>query len=163
MYAGNMPFGRGRLMQKPGMARGMALAALAAAAIPTSFLALGIRPDAIAAHYRDTLTPEGFTVWLSGLIVATLSPPLMAIVFWHGSKSVRYGWLVHILLVPITYAVVRGAIAIMLMAAGEPDSDGLTGWATAPAAMLMLLCPVFYFAALGFTRLRRRRAPANGS
>lgn len=150
-------------MQKLPRVRGIALAALVAAAVATSFAVLGTRPDGIAIFYRDTLNSAGFTVWFSGLMVATLSPPIVAITFWFGSKRGRYGWLLHFLLVPVTYAVLRGAIAIMLMAANEPDSDGPTGWATDPAAMMMLLCPVVYFAVLGFKRLGRRRAAANGS
>lgn len=126
-------------------------------------MALGMRSDGIASYYRDTLTAAGFTAWFTGLMVATLSPPIVAITFWFGSKRTLYGWLLHLLLVPVTYAVVRGAIAIMLTAASEPDSDGPTGWATDPAAMLMLLCPAVYFAALGFTRLHRRSVPPNGS
>ena len=150
-------------MQKHARTRSVALAVLVAVAVAGSFVALGMRPDGIANYYRDTLTPAGFTIWLSGLIIATLSPPILAIACWTGAKKVRHGRLLHFLLLPITYAVVRGAIAIMLMAASEPDSDGPTGWATDPAAMLMLLCPVAYFALLGFKRLRRQSAPANGS
>ena len=51
----------------------------------------------------------------------------------------------------------------MLMAAGEPDGDGPTGWATDPATLLMLFCPLMYFIALGLARLRRRTALANAS
>lgn len=148
-------------MQKNGKAKGIALTALVAAAVAATFIALGTRPDSIADYYRDTLTPAGFAAWLSGLIVATIFPPIVALTFWFSSKKSRYGWLLHLLLVPLTYAIVQGAIAIMLMAAGEPDSDGLTGWATDPAAILMLLCPVAYFATLGFTRLRGRNASTN--
>jgi hypothetical protein len=150
-------------MQKDGRAKGIALTALVAVAVAAPFVALGMRPDGIASYYRDTLTPAGFAVWFSGLMVATLSPPILAIIFWFGSKKARYGWLLHLLFVPVTYATVRGAVAIMLIVANEPDSDGPTGWATDSAEMLMLLCPVVYFAALCSTRLRRRSAPANGS
>lgn len=145
-----------------GKARGIVLAALIATAVAGSFVVFGTRPDGIANYYRDTLTPAGFAVWFSGLIVATLSPPMVAVACWFGSKT-RHGFLLHLLLVPVTYAVVRGAIATMLMVASEPDSDGLTGWVTDPAAMLMVLCPLAYFVALGLTRLRRRRAPASGN
>ena len=149
-------------MQKHARTRSVALSVLVAVAVAGSFAALGMRPDGIANYYRDTLTPTGFIIWLSGLIIATLSPPIVAIACWTGAKKVRHGWLLHFLLLPITYAVVRVAIAIMLMAAGEPDSDGPTGWATVPAAMLMLLCPAAYCAFLGFKRMRGRSAPANG-
>lgn len=158
-----LPPRKGRLMQKPGWARIVVLTALIVAAAAASFVALGMRPDGIASYYRDTLTPEGFVVWFSGLVVATLSPPIIAVLCWFGSRRTRHGWSFHLLLVPVTYAVVRGAIEIMLVAASEPDSDGPTGWATDPAEMLMLICPAIYFATLGFTRLRRRKAPANGS
>lgn len=156
-------WGRDRLMQKHAWARGITLTALVTAAVAASFLALGMRPDGIARYYHDTLTPAGFIVWSTGLIVATLSPPILAITFWFGSKMTRYDWLLHFLLVPVTCAVVRGAIAIMLIAASEQDSDGRTGWATDPASMLTLLCPAVYFATLGFTKLHRRSAPVNDS
>lgn len=138
--------------------RGIALTLLVAAAVATLFVALGTQPNGIVNYYRDTLTPAGFTIWVSGLIVATLSPPILSITCWFASRRARRGWLLHFFLVPVTYAIVRGAIAIMLRAADEPDSDGLTGFATDPAAILMLLCPLTYFGALGFTRLRRRVA-----
>jgi len=139
------------------------LTALAAVVIAGSFVALGARPNGIADFYRDNLSPAAFAVWLSGLVVATLAPPALAITFWFGSMRVRQGWLFHILLVPTTYAVMRGAIATMLWAAHEPDSDGLTGWATDPAMLLLLICPVVYFSTLGLMRLHRRSLTANGS
>jgi hypothetical protein len=148
-------------MQRHGAKRIVVLAVLVALAVAGSFAALGTRPDGIANYYRDNLTPAGFAVWLCGLIVATLSPPFVAIACWFGAGRMRYGWLLHFLLVPATYALVRGAIAIMLKVAGEPDGDSLTGWATDPAAMLMLVCPLVYFVALGSTRLRRRSEQAN--
>jgi hypothetical protein len=150
-------------MQKSARARWRALTALVAIAVAASFVAFGMRPDAIASYYRDTLTPAAFAVWFSGLIVATLSPPILAITFWFGSKRAHYGWLLHLLLVPVTYAAVRGTVAVMMNAANEQDSDGPTGWATDPAAMMMLLCAVVYFAALCSARLRRQKAPTNGS
>src|SRR3546814_11766388 len=73
----------------------------------------------------------------------------------------RYGWLLHILLVPATYAAVRGSIALMLAVASEPDSDGPTRWATDPAVMLMVVCPIVYFLILGSTKLREHSASAN--
>lgn len=143
--------------------RGLALVVFVAAAFTGSFIAFGACPDGIADYYRDTLTRPAFTAWIIGLIVATLSPPIVALTFWFGSKRSRYGWLLHCLLLPVSYAIVRGVIAIMLKVAGEPDNDSLTGWATNPAVMLMLLCPLAYFAALAFVKLRRRSAPAHGS
>lgn len=150
-------------MRGSGMARLVVLTVLVAAAVAGSFIALGTRPDGIADYYRDTLTIPAFIVWVFGLTAATLSPPIIAIAFWFGSKRSRYGWLLHCLVLPVSYAVVRGTVAIMLVVAGEPDTDSLTGWATDPAVMLMLICPLVYFAALAFAKLRRRSATAHGS
>lgn len=150
--------GLGEAMQKQGIVRGIGLAALSVAAGAGSFIALGLRPDGIASYYRDTLTSAGFAVWFAGFLVATLAAPVVAIACWLGSMRFRHGWLLHLLLVPATYAAVRGSISIMLLAAGEPNSDGPTGWATDPAAMLMLICPLVSFVALCLTRLHRRRA-----
>ena len=150
-------------MEKYGKVRGLALAALIAAAVAGSFVALGTRSDGIINYYRDTLPATSFAVWFCGLLVATLSSPIVALTFWFGSKQTRHGWLLHILLMPVTYAIVRSAIAIMLLVANEPDSDGLTGWATDPAVMMMLLCPLMYFAALGFVRLCKRHTQVRRS
>lgn len=143
--------------------RGFKLTVLGLVMITSSFVVLGVRPDGIASFYRDTLTPAAFGVWLSCLILATLSPPVLATAFWFSSKRLRHGWVFHLLLVPATYALVRGAITVMLSVAGEPDSDGPTGWATDPAVTLMLVCPVIYVLALGFTRLSRRRPSTNAA
>ena len=148
-------------MRKNRIERGIGLTTLGAAVIAGAFVALGVQPDGIAGYYRDTLTPAGFVVWFSGFIAATLAPPVIAIGCWYGSTRLRHGWLLHFLLFPTTYTVVRGSIAIMLLAANEPDRDSLTGWATDPATLMMLISPVVYFLALGLTKLHRRRVPAN--
>jgi TRAP-type C4-dicarboxylate transport system permease large subunit len=143
--------------------KALGLSSLGAAAVAGSFLILGTRPDAIAGYYQDKLTPTEFSLWLSGLVIATLSPPSIALVFWSLSKSMRHGWLFHVLLLPATYVCVRGAIATMLFVAGEPDSDGLTGWATDPATILALICPAAYYLALLVRELGRPSLSANGS
>lgn len=143
--------------------RGVKMIAFGTVIVVGSFLALGVQLGGIADFYRENLTPADFAAWVTGLIIATLSPPVLAVAFWYGSMRFRNGWLLHLLLVPAIYAIVRGAIAIMLLAAHEPDSDSLTGWAADPATLLMLFCPVIYFLALGITRLPKRRIPVNGS
>ncbi|WP_088367244.1 hypothetical protein [Sphingomonas dokdonensis] len=149
-------------MYKHGAARALVLAISVAVLIAASFVVLGTRPQGIISYYRDTLTTPAFIAWLLGLTVATLSPPSLAIGSWFCSRGRTYGWVFHVLLWPVSYAIVRGAIAIMVMSAGEPDSEGLTGWASDPAVMLMLLCPLAYFVTLAFVNLWRRKAPAIG-
>lgn len=143
--------------------RGIKMAALGAVVVAGSFVVLGVQPGGIVNFYRDNLNPAGFALWVVGLMIATLAPPVLAIAFWYGSMRFRRGWLLHLLLVPAIYVAVRGAITVMLLAAHEPDRDGLTGWATDPAALLMLFCPVVYFLALGIMKLPRRRMPVDGS
>lgn len=104
-----------------------------------------------------------FAVWCTGLGVATLAPSILAAGFWYISKTLRFGWLADLLLVPATYAVVSGSITLMLLVAGEPDRDGPTGWATDPAVLVMLVCPAAYYAALTFKKMGRRRTPENHS
>jgi hypothetical protein len=130
--------------------------ALGATTVAAMFLVLGTQPMGIIGHYRESLAPVMFALWLAGLIVATLAPPAIAITFWWGAKHVRHAWVLHVLLLPVIYGTVSGMIAAMLHAAGEPDSDSLTGWATDPAVLLMLVCPIAYFLALGAGRLRRK-------
>src|SRR3546814_11388686 len=113
-------------MPRHGTLRGVGLTALGDVVVAGSFVALGLRPDGIASYYRDTLTPAGFAIWFCGFVAATLAPPAIAVLCWFGAMRFRYGWLLHILLVPATYAAVRGSIALMLAVASEPDSDGPT-------------------------------------
>src|SRR3546814_2424144 len=97
-------------MPRHGTLRGVGLTALGAVVVAGSFVALGLRPDGIASYYRDTLTPAGFAIWFCGFVAATLAPPAIAVLCWFGAMRFRYGWLLHILLVPATYAAVRGSI-----------------------------------------------------
>lgn len=140
---------------------GLARAVLVAVTVAVPFVALGTSPNSIADYYRDTLTPAAFSLWIIGLIVASVSPPIIATAFWFASQKSRHGWLLHIFLLPISYAITRGTITMMLTIVGEPDSDGPTGWATDPAVFLTVFCPVVYFAALAFANMRKRRAAAN--
>lgn len=143
--------------------RGIKLAALVAAIIAGSFLILGTQLGGIVGHYRVTLSPMTFALWLAGFFTTTLAPPAVAIAFWLGAKRFRHGWVLHILLVPAIFVLVRGCVALMLFAADEPDSDGLTGWATDPAVLLMAICSIIYLIAVGAKYVGGLRQAANGS
>src|SRR3546814_4203508 len=148
-------------MPRHGTLRGVGLTALGAVVVAGSFVALGLRPDGIASYYRDTPTPAGFAIWFCGFVAATLAPPAIAVLCWFGAMRFRYGWLLPILLVPATYAAVRGSIALMLAVVSEPDSDGPTRWATDPAQMLVVVLPLVYFHNLGSDNVRRHLASTN--
>ncbi len=135
------------------------LTALGATTVAAIFLVLGTQPMGIIGFYRENLAPVMFALWLVGLVSATLAPPAIAITFLWAARRVRHAWVLHVLLLPVIYVTVNEMIAVMLHAAGEPDSDGLTGWATVPAVLLMLVCSIAYFLALGVRhagRLRRK-------
>lgn len=104
--------------------------------------------NGIIGFYRETLSASMFAYWITGLVVATIVSPAGAICFWLLAKRSRYGWLAHLALVPVIYFIFRASAALMLFAAGEPDLDSLTGRATLPATLLLVICPIAYFVAL---------------
>lgn len=142
--------------------RRIKLAALITAPIFGSFLLLGWQHSGIVGLYSQTLSPMMFALWMASLICATLAPPVVALAFWWGARRTRHGWLLHALLVPVIVALVRGSVAFMLFAADEPDTDGLTGWATDPAVLLMVACPLIYFVAIGLKFVGRIRSSVHG-
>jgi hypothetical protein len=143
--------------------RGIKLALLGAAVIAGSILVLGTQPGGIVGFYREVLSPMMFALWLAGFFTSALIPPTVAVAFWLSAKRSRYGWVFHILLVPVIFALVRGCVEIMLFAADEPDADGPTGWATDPAVVLMAICPIIYFFAVGASYIGSFRRSANGN
>jgi hypothetical protein len=143
--------------------RGVILIALGVVAVTGSFLILGTQPSSIIHHYRETLTPMMFVLWLTGFLVATLAPPTSAIAFWYGGKRFRHRWILNALLLPTMFISVRGCVALMLFAADEPDSDSLTGWATDPAVLLMIFCTITFYVALGVQYAAKLRQSASGN
>jgi hypothetical protein len=137
--------------------RGWSLVGLGVAAITACFLITGTQGSAIVGFYSGRLSPPMFACWLIGIVVATLCSPACAFFFWWGAKRFRFGWILHLLLVPTIYAIIQVSIALMLFGAGEPDTDSLSGWALVPATLLFLVSPVVYFAALGMRNLNRLR------
>jgi hypothetical protein len=123
-------------MQNHAIVRSAWLTALGAAVVAGSFVALGLQPDKIPNYFRGPLTPAGFALWFSAFVIATLTPPVIALACSFASERSHYGWLSHFLIVPTTHVVVRASVAIMLLAASKPNSDGPTGSATDPP-----LCP----------------------
>jgi hypothetical protein len=140
--------------------RGRMATGLAFVAVASSFLVLGSHPEAIVGFYHETLPPMMFTLWLSAFVVATLSPPTIAFIFWRGAKRPIVGWIFHVLLVPAIYIVTVGCLQLMEFAADEIDS--LSEWAILPAVFLLILCSIVYFVALGARNMSRFRQSANG-
>lgn len=126
-----------------------------------AFSMVGFRSDPIIALYRDQLSPTMFSIWITGLVLATSSPILCANLFWWIAKRGQHGWLAHLLFVPAIITAQRGAGELMLFAADEPDMDGPTGWATVPAVMLLMLAVVAYFVALAVSLTDKSRPSTN--
>lgn len=143
--------------------RAFKLAALGVALISGCFVALGTQPTGIVGVYCEMLSRPMFTLWMGAFIIATLAPPTLAILFWLAAKRTRYAWLLHVFLAPAIFGVVRGSISLMLFAADEPDSDSLTGFATDPAVLLTLICPIIYYCALAISLARRSPHSVNHS
>lgn len=112
---------------------------------------------AIVSYYRETLSAPIFACWAVGLVVATISPPTCAILFWSLAKRLERGWILHLSLVPATYALAFGSAALMLLAVDEPDLDSLTGHSLLPATLLFLISPTGYFIALAVQKIGDHR------
>lgn len=123
--------------------------------------AIVLWPGGMSALYQDMLTPASFYLWLGGWLAATFAPSGLAIGIWFVAERSRRGWLLHVLLVPAAFTVVRGCEALMLFAAREPDDDGPTGWATAPAYLILLALFATYYLALLAKRLSREARAAS--
>lgn len=134
---------------------------LATAATAACCLVELSQTNGIVGYYREALPPSLFASWLAGFVVATIIAPTCCVLFWLIAKRSRYGWITHLLLLPMVYAGVQASAALMLFAAGEPDLDALSGHALLPAILLMVLCPTAYFVALVVRRIGGRRPLAN--
>ena len=115
----------------------------------------------IIGFYRESLSASMFACWVAGLVVATISSPACTVSFWLLGNRSRYGWMIHLALVPVTYAIAQASAALMLFAAGEPDLDSLTARALVPATLLLVICPIGYFVALLFRKIGKPRLVAN--
>ena len=113
--------------------------------------------NGIIGFYRETLSASMFACWFAGFVVATISSPTCAICFWLLAKTSRHRWVIHLALVPLTYAVIRASAAVMLFATGEPDFDLLTGRAMLPAMVLLAICSTAYFIALLWQKIAKPR------
>lgn len=113
--------------------------------------------NAIMGFFHERLSASMFACWFAGYIVATISPAVCAISFWLLATRSRYGWILHLALVPVIYAIFQASIALMLFAAGEPDVDPLSTRALIPAMLLMMICPIVYFVALVFWKIGELR------
>lgn len=112
--------------------------------------------NGIIGFYRGSLSAPAFVCWVAGFVAATISAPLCAVFFWSTAKRLRHGWILHLSLVPATYALFRASAAMMLFAANEPDLDSLTGHSLLPATALFVICPIAYYASVGVRKIGNR-------
>jgi hypothetical protein len=143
--------------------RSRSLIGLAMAATAACCLVEVSQTKGIVGFYREMLSPPMFACWLAGLLAATISPATFSVLFWLVAERRRYGGVVHLLLPPVVYAAFQASGALMLFATGEPDLDSLSGHAIVPATLLLIICPIVYFAALAVRRIGGRRRFAKAS
>lgn len=98
--------------------------------------------------YRHGLSGQMFALWLAGMIAETFLPALAALAFWRLARSYRRGWILDILFLPALWVIIRASDSIILYAVNEPDMDGPSGWATAPATAILFIVVVTYSASL---------------
>ncbi|MES2057977.1 MAG: hypothetical protein V4564_18715 [Pseudomonadota bacterium] len=137
------------------------LIALGVAATAACYLLIErSQTNGIIGFFHERLSVSMFACWFAGYIVVTISPATCAISFWLLAKRSRHGWILHLAVAPAIYAIFLAATDLMLFAAGEQDVDPLSARAIIPAMLLLMICPIVYFVALGFRTIGalRRRA-----
>jgi hypothetical protein len=98
---------------------------------------------------------------LSGWLIATLGPVIVTSVFWRSAKMVGKAWLIHVLVLPLSLAMLKLGGFLMLSVTGSPDFDDTIGGPVVQAIALLLLALTGYYSAVLYTALKRRRAKAD--
>jgi hypothetical protein len=104
--------------------------------------------------YHHELSGQMFALWLAAMIAETFLPALAALAFWRLARRYRRGWILDILLLPVLWVIIWAGDSIILYAVNEPDMDGPSGWATAPATAILFIVVVTYSASLIALRVR---------
>ncbi len=96
-----------------------------------------------------------------GWVIATFAPITLAVVFWRWSKRLQKAWLLHLMVMPLAFAIFTIGSDLILFAAGSRDFDDTLGGPILQAVALLLLAVIGYYSAVVYTALKRWSAPAN--
>ena len=130
----------------------------------TTFLFLGEALNAAGLYMSVKRMSAGdLTIGCLGWLIATFGPIVVAIVFWRGTKRLQTPWVLHLLMLPLAFAMLYAGSALMLFVTGTPDFDDTIGGPVIQALALLLSAVIGYYSAVVYTALKRRSATANGS
>ncbi|MEG3148469.1 hypothetical protein U1769_01130 [Sphingomonas sp. ZT3P38] len=90
-----------------------------------------------------------------GWLVATFGPITVSVVFWRWSKRFRNAWILHLLMLPVAYALVAGGWSIMLFALNVSDFEDSIGGPVLQAMALFLLAVAGYYVAVLYRVFRK--------
>ena len=99
-----------------------------------------------------------------GWLIATFGPITTSIVFWRLSKRLRKAWIVHLLVLPLAYAMVSGGASLMLFATGDRTGfDNVLGGPVIQAGILFILTVIGYYSAAFYAVFNPRSKTTSGS
>jgi hypothetical protein len=98
-----------------------------------------------------------------GWLLATFGPITVSIAFWRWSERLQKAWILHLLMLPLAYALVRSGASLMLVVIGIPDFDDTIGGPVIQASTLFVLAVIGYYSAVLYTVFQKPRKQAHGS
>ncbi|MES2987302.1 MAG: hypothetical protein V4808_05305 [Pseudomonadota bacterium] len=99
------------------------------------------------------------TVAVIGWLLATFGPIAASVIFWRWSKQLRFAWILHLLLLPLSYAMVAAGAWLMLFATEDRTGfDNTLGGPVIQAMMLFCLTAIGYYSALLYAFVEKRMA-----
>lgn len=98
-----------------------------------------------------------------GWLFATFGPISVAIAFWRWSKRLNNAWILHLLMLPLAYALVRSGGSLMLFMIGARDFDDTIGGPVIQAIVLFGLAVIGYYWAVLYTVFQKTPKQAKGS
>ena len=111
----------------------------------------------------ETMSAWGQAAGCFGWVLATLGPVAVSISFWRWSKGLHKAWILHLLMLPLAYALLWAGASLMLSVIGVPDFDATIGAPVIQAGVLFGLAVIGYYSAVLYTVFQKRPKPANGS
>lgn len=87
---------------------------------------------------------------------------IIAILFWRWAKTLKKGWVFHLMMLPIALAMFKLGAFIMLSVIEIPDFDDIIGGPVIQAGVLLLLAVIGYYSAFLYTAFKRRSGASNG-
>jgi len=98
-----------------------------------------------------------------GWLLATFGPITVSLWLWRWSKRLRNAWMLHVLMFPLAYLLVRLGGSLMLSVIDAPDFDDTIGGPILQAGSLFVLAVIGYYSAVLFTFFQGFSKPPSSS